>query len=83
MEFLFECLTQYLISESSKRVRNRVEHSKRNYTCTRAHMCYLVYYIKTKGPKSQEKPALLMSKPDRMARKASDMSAADSYSAFV
>ena len=38
MNFIFSCLTRYLTSEHSERVRYRVEHSKIKFISMRGHV---------------------------------------------
>ena len=49
MEFLFECSTRYLTSERSERVRNRIEHEKRNSISPSNHVLLSLLY-KHKSP---------------------------------
>ena len=44
---IFECLTQYLTSGRSERVRYRVEHEKINFVSTSEHEIFCLLYKHT------------------------------------
>ena len=41
MNFIFECSTQYLMSECNEQVRYEVEHEKIKFVSTRGHVIFL------------------------------------------
>ena len=47
MNFIFECSTQYLMSECSKRVRYRVEQEKIKFISTSRHEIFCLLYKHT------------------------------------
>ena len=47
MNFIFKCLTQYLTSECSERVRCRVEHEKIKLASTSGHVIFCLLYKHT------------------------------------
>ena len=49
MEFVFECSTQYLMSEHSERVRYKVEHEKRYSNFISNHVLFCLLYKPTKN----------------------------------
>ena len=81
MEFVFMCLTQRLTSELSKWVRYRVEHNKQ----TSKHVLFCLSYV-YQGPALTDMKISIkdlgwrmvnIHQPIWLARKASDVSAAD------